>query len=326
MSHALFLDANVFLSFYAFGKDDLEEMAKVVKLIGDEEITLHTNTHLESEIRRNREGKIGEAFSSIKSLSFSREYPHYFNDYPELGQIRTKLKEVSLLHSKLVDQARKDIESRSLRADHLIEGLLKLGTRDDVSNLEVEAALRRCDLGEPPGKKGSIGDAIHWLSLLKKPVHAISIVSLDSDFSNPLDPLKINPFLGDEWKRVKKFGQPHLYRSLSDYFKAQFPKITLSDEFEKDELVKKLVQSANFSETHQIIERLTPFSSFTKAQVRGLFNALLQNTQVGWIATDPDVKDFYLTLRGQAVHLDGRELRAASELLEVHEDYFDIPF
>ena len=35
MTHNLFLDANVYLSFYLFGKDDLIQMDKLVKLIDD---------------------------------------------------------------------------------------------------------------------------------------------------------------------------------------------------------------------------------------------------------------------------------------------------
>ena len=42
----LFLDANVFLSFYHFGKDDLETMHKAVKLIEDKEIRLFTRVRM----------------------------------------------------------------------------------------------------------------------------------------------------------------------------------------------------------------------------------------------------------------------------------------
>lgn len=325
MARNLFLDANVYLSFYLFGKDDLEEMAKVVKLIGDEEITLHTNSHLRSEIMRNRETKIAEGLSSLKSISFSREYPHFFGDFAELAEIRSKLKEVSKLHSTLVDKARLEIDSRTLRADKLIDGLLSLGTNNIISEADVHKAGFRCELGEPPGKRGSIGDAIHWQSLLEKNLYYVDFVTLDGDFSSPLDPSVTHPYLNQEWKTAHG-GAVNLFRSLSDYFKVSFPSVVLSDEFEKDSLISRLQLSGSFSETHAIIAELASFISFTKAQIRGLFAALLENTQVGWIATDDDVKSFFLRFKAQAWHLKTQETNAACELFELPSDYFDIEF
>jgi hypothetical protein len=80
MTHNLFLDANVYLSFYLFGKDDLIQMDKLVKLIDDEEITLYVSTQLRHEISRNREAKIAEGFSTLKKHKFGREFPNYCSD------------------------------------------------------------------------------------------------------------------------------------------------------------------------------------------------------------------------------------------------------
>jgi hypothetical protein len=44
----LFLDANILLDFYRFGEDDISEIGKLVVLIRDKEITLHSNDHLKS--------------------------------------------------------------------------------------------------------------------------------------------------------------------------------------------------------------------------------------------------------------------------------------
>jgi len=302
-------------------------MEKVVKLVGDEDITLHTNSHLAKEIARNREVKIAEGLTSIKATNYGREFPHYFGDYPELESLRSKLKEVSKIHFALIESAQRDIRNKTLKADKLIDGLLKLGTNHKVDPVSVEKATLRSELGDPPGKKGSIGDAIHWQSLLSSNAVSIDIVSLDADFSSALDSNKISAFLYDEWKSKNKFGEVVLFRSLADYFKSRFPTVTFSSEFEKDSLVKRLNQSNNFAETHDLIAQLAKFPVFTKTQVRGLFSALIENSQVGWIATDEDVKSFFLTLKDQTSHLSSKETTEAAKLLEVNEDYFDeIPF
>lgn len=57
MVSRVFLDANVYLSFYAYGKDDLEALEKLLYLVEHEEILLYTNSHLLDEVKRNREKK-----------------------------------------------------------------------------------------------------------------------------------------------------------------------------------------------------------------------------------------------------------------------------
>jgi len=326
MSRNLFLDANIYLSFYLFGKDDLEEMAKVVKLIGDEEITLHTNTHLRAEIMRNRANKIAEGYSTLKQTNFGRELPRYCNDYSEHHEIRAKLKEVAKLHSQLVEKVQTDIDQNTLKADHLISGLLDLGTNIQISDEDVQCALRRVEISDPPGKRGSIGDAIHWLHLIKANPYNIDIVSLDADFSSPLDASKMHPYLKNEWSQGSEYKQVSLFRTLSDYFRERFPAVSLSSEFEKDDLVQRLIQSSSFAETHLVVSELSKYDSFTKGQIRSLFHALIENDQVGWIGEDDDVNKLFCSLKTQAWHLSENELPKAAALLGVTPDFFDLPF
>ena len=162
MAVRLFLDANVYLSFFLFGKDDLQEMEKVVALIEHEELILYTNDLLKDEVDRNRESKIAEGLNPTKKSSFGLEFPKYFSDYPELDDILESLKKANQGKKKLVETVENDIRKRHLRADILISSLLEKGTVLDWK-LELEAAELRQVLRQPPGKTGSVGDAIHWL-------------------------------------------------------------------------------------------------------------------------------------------------------------------
>ncbi|MCV2881768.1 PIN domain-containing protein [Actibacterium sp. XHP0104] len=327
MAVQLFLDANIYLSFYLSGKDDIEEMAKAVKLIEDEEITLYANDQLRHEIRRNREAKIAQGFNTLKSGNFGREFPIYCNDYPEFNKLKEALKEVGRVHSALVEKVSLDISNESLLADKLINQLLELAVTLEITEETIKDARFRHERGDPPGKSNSLGDALHWETLLRKTGNGnLHIVSTDGDFSSPLNTNNIHAFLEKEWRESKKFGKITLHGSLSNFFKERFPAIKLSVEFEKDELIQKLDGSPNFSETHRIIAKLNEYEHFTVGQTKSIFSALVNNSQVSWIATDADIQDFYKKFEATAFfYVDSAVLSRAAELLEL-DDTFWIPF
>ncbi|AXX96991.1 PIN domain-containing protein [Profundibacter amoris] len=304
MAQQLFLDANIFLSFFQSSKDDLVELAKVVKLIGDEEIILYSNDQLRREVDRNRENKIATGFNEFKNANFGKEFPHYCNDYSELEEIRSHLKEANKIHAKLVTKINTDIENRSLGADKLIAGLFELAEDLPITAEIMEKVHFRVASGDPPGKRNSIGDAIHWQCLLDQTKSGnLDLVTLDGDFTSPLKSGQISDFLSLEWSNSRKWGAVTLHNSLSNFFKARFPQINLSTEFKKDELVRRLINSPNFSETHQVISELMEFEHFTKGQIRQIFSALLDNNQVRWIAMDCDVQDFFKKFSNSTGHL-----------------------
>lgn len=326
MAVMLFLNANVYLSFYLFGKDDLVEMEKVVKLIEHEEINLITNSHLEKEISRNREAKIAEGFFRLKKSKFGIEPPKYCSDYGDMAELSETLKSANRLLAAMVEKIEEDILQKSLRADRLINNLLEKGHRIEVSNETIRNAETRTVLRDPPGKKGSIGDAIHWLTLLEDAGNGdIHFVTLDDDFASKLDTSKISSYLATEWQEVKSFGRAHLHRSLSAFFKEKFPDINLSVEQEKDALVDRLKNSGSFAETHATIAALSGYNKYTLKQKKGLFWALLHNHQVGWIATDEDVLEFYKAFEDEAWDLDMNTLSEAEKVLEVKQHFFS-PF
>src|SRR6056297_385972 len=100
----LFLDANVFLSFYHFGKDDLETMHKAVKLIEDKEIRLFTNDQLRDEIERNRHSKIFDGMKGVRSLKFGAQLPNYFKDYPKHAELTGHLKSANRVYKEILGQ------------------------------------------------------------------------------------------------------------------------------------------------------------------------------------------------------------------------------
>ena len=158
----LFLDANIILDFYRFGKDDLSEIQKLVVLAKDDDVELLITEHLVNEISRMREAELAKSFSEFSALKFSPRTPNYCEDLPEYMALKEALKATTKAHNALVEKVKEKIDERKLKADVLIGDLLEAATVLEHSDEVLELARTRTELGNPPGKNGNIGDAIHW--------------------------------------------------------------------------------------------------------------------------------------------------------------------
>ena len=197
----------------------------------------------------------------------------------------------------MVNDLQEDIDNKKLDADRLLQKLFSLATILDRTQQLIDSARERVELGNPPGKKGSIGDALNWETLLsetpdRKP---LCLISGDTDFASPLSNDHLRDFLQEEWKE-KKESKLQFYRTLTAFFKEHFENINLETEMKKDELIQNLTESGSFARTHALIERLSDCDTFTQKQAEDLLDALLINNQVNLIIGDHDVKEFFQKL------------------------------
>lgn len=227
----LFIDANIFLSFYDFTNEDIAELRKLVLLIEKEKIGLLLPQQVEDEVLRRRAGIINRTFKEFRQSKISLPFPSYCKEYTNYDFMQHHLGKLKELHDKITEYIRQDIDNKNLPADLLIKGLFSLAIKIDNTPELIECARQRVELGNPPGKKGSTGDAIIWESLLAKTPSEedIYIVSDDTDFRSPLDNEKLDEFLWQEWISRKQ-SQLYFQRRLSDFLKEKFPEIQLKTE------------------------------------------------------------------------------------------------
>jgi hypothetical protein len=289
----LFLDTNTLLSFYHYSSDDLEELRKLAVLVRQREVELYIPSQVVREFRRNREAKIADALKQLREQKISFPFPQMSKDYPEHDELRRLQREYGESHRRLLENLERDIRDGALKADIVVDELLGLAAVIDCNNRIVSAAKDRFELGDPPGKRDSLGDAINWEALLEGLPDGTDLyfISGDRDFASPVDPDRFSDFLSQEWRR-RKNGDIHFYKRLSNFLKDHYAQINLETEAEKDQLVQQLAASGSFKATHEIIGRLARYSDFTPAQVEGIVAAVVNNNQVEWIAKDPDVESF----------------------------------
>jgi hypothetical protein len=325
----VFIDSYVFLSFYHFSKDDLEELNKLAVLAKQEEITLHLPDQVKVEVRRNRAGKIAQALKGLRDQRLNLQFPQLCKGYDEYDKLREYQRLYEEQHAGLVIKIEKDSEARNLQADLTLAELFGLGSPISISSEIVERARLRYELGNPPGKRGSLGDPINWECLLEAVPEGqdLNFISDDSDFCSALNRDAFDPFLLDEWIE-RKHARLVFYRRLSSFFGKEYPDINLADEMAKDALIAQLADSGSFAMTHSLIRKLLRYTDFTHAQINDIVSAAISNNQVYWIAEDPDVNGFLRWLiDGHEGEIDADNLSELHDFLgEADEGVDEIPF
>lgn len=323
----LFIDTNIYLSFYDFSNRDLHELETLSHLVSNKELKLYITQQVKDEYLRNRESKIYQTFKDIQDQKFGFKPPRYCLESPHYKELCENLNEANKHHDSLISEMKDLISNKGLKADILIKNLFENSIEIKITDEIYNLAIKREAIGNPPRKtknnKG-IGDALNWECLLQyNDIQTLNLISVDSDYSSSFDKNHFNEFLKQEWdsEKVWQSKSVSFYRDLVNFFNSEekFKTINLTDEKSKDDLISSFSKSENFSQTHQFISKLTKYSNFTKKQRYDLLDALISNGQIYAIANDPDITDFYLN------YLDFRDIDISEDDLDSLRSIFNIP-
>lgn len=295
----VFVDTNIFLSFYHYTNDELSEIEKLTFLIGNNQIKLFITQQVVDEFNRNREAKLFDALKQINEKFKFGEYPPFCKDFSAYSELTDTIKKAQSLHIQILDYAKTNITKNELRADTLISKLFDSAEILSISDSIYEKATRRIRLGNPPGKNNSHGDAINWEIILENSgvFDDLYIVTNDKDYYSLMNPKDINPFLQIEYNN-DMIGNVTCFRSLTSFFKAKFPHINLENEQQKEEIINAIINSSSFASTRKALKRLQLFDTYSSEQIEQVLTAAFNNTQINWILNDEDIKQhiwsFYL--------------------------------
>ena len=313
----VFIDTNILLNFFHFSKDELDLLNGIFVSHEQGKVVVHLTEQVLDEFKRNRESKIIDALKqfkdngklTVKLPSFMKEYPEY-KDIQDLNQ--NLQKQLDLIKSK----ADKAIKSFDLAADKLIDDILQSNKEDirETTKDHFDEAYRRMLIGNPPGKKGSVGDSINWTILLKsvEDCKDLHIISADGDFYSKLYAELPDPFLAKEWEEKKK-SKLFVYRDLSSFTKKHFDGIAFAYDSNKEDLIDKLNKSGCFSTTHGLIAELESYNYFSLKELEAILDAAEGNSQFGWIITDYDILDFIKRI--SAPHINNIKNESHKDLL-----------
>lgn len=301
----IFIDTNVLLDFYRLSGGDLDELRRVAKLSENGKITLLLSEYLKDEFYRNREGVISIAINQFSKSRTELYLPNLVRVYPDSEELKKVTDEFKKHMKSLTESLLEDIRKSSLKADSVISEVFNSTESTDVSSEIIQRGITRSTLSQPPGKKDSCGDSIHWEWLLEivPDGQDLTIISGDGDFESNLQKGSISSYLQDEWNK-KKGSHCTLYKSLSAFFNKFFPDIWLADEVDKECSIEKLDKSQNFLTTHNAIKKLASHDDFSRDEILRLVSAYISNKQIHWILGDEDVYSFAMKLVSLAYAVD----------------------
>ncbi len=299
----LFIDTNILLSCYALNPEDLAELSKLVDLVAAGQVTLLITDQILDEFYRNRERRIEGALKSFYNQTFNPQLPQICADYPEVAQLLTTLQAYEKAHGEIVAKISIDIKAKNLLADRLLRNLFEQGKKLAIDSTIIDRARLRMSVGNPPGKNGSLGDAINWECLLAAvPDHTdLFLISGDKDYSSVLSEDDLSDFLSDEWARRKQ-SHIHFYRRLSGFCQAQLPNIEIANLRDRDFLVRELASSQSRADVSKNINKLRTYPEFTAPQVNSMVLAILHNPRVAWAIEEEHLHSFWTDLIDRYQH------------------------
>lgn len=286
----VFIDTNLYLDFYRMGKDKLDELEKAFALHHYGHITLWVPELLKNEFWRNRSKVVADNIKEIEK-DYKPSMPHIFRQHEKLDEFSDSINTTNRLKNEILRSIQQDFKDETLDADEAIKKIFENARIIRARPLMIKRGKRRFDLGNPPGKNKSYGDAVNWECLLDAIPDGedIYLITEDSDYKSAFIKDEMNEYMKHEWK-TKKESEPHMYSRISEFIKEHFPQATNLAEMEVNLTIDELEESGSFASTHRIVEKLLKFDRFTQPQLERLIRCYFENDQVGYIRTDSDVK------------------------------------
>ncbi len=318
----IFIDTNIYLIFYHFTSEDLEELKKLLVAIEKGEVNLYIPEQVISEYGRNRERKISDALKKLNNQRLSIQFPQICKQYNEFEDLMKLVELFEKRKKEMFEKLHEDIDTKNLRADKIISKLFNNAKVIKTNNEILMRARNRIDLGNPPGKTGSYCDAINWESLLDSVPdnEDLYLVTDDKDYISQIYENNLSQFLLEEWNK-KKNSNIYLYRRLSDFFREKYPDIKLASDFEKELAISALISSSKFSDTHLAIAKLSKFTDFSDLQINKIIETSVTNNQIYWIKDDEDIRSFFNNLvEGKEDIIDSNILKKFSEMYRTESE------
>jgi predicted nucleic acid-binding protein len=288
----VFIDTNIYLKFYHYSNAELEELKKLIVLIEEGEVKLFITRQVINEYTRNRETKIADALKTFREEKLNGAFPAFFKEYEEFDNMRKAVNDYQKNKKNLLDKIVIEIDNHALKADSIMNELIVTAGVVEQDNEIIQDAKQRFDLGNPPGKNNSYGDALNWLTLMRKINigEDLHFLSDDKDFFSEIDNTKFNNYLLREW-RLLKASNLYFFKSLPDFFKHNYPDIKLASDIQKDIYIERLKVSVSFRDSRYYLNRLASCDDFTSDQINRIIEASLDNYQIYWISNDFDINE-----------------------------------
>lgn len=211
----IFIDTNVYLGYYKKQKGVLTTLKAMKKyLSANSAVKLILPRQIRDEFFRNRNALISKALKAFEDFR-SLESNFLYATKEIQGISKSVTKEIRILQEKI----KKDFIDENSEINKTIESLFGMATLIDEEDDVFNQAYKRMLKGNPPGKDGSIGDAIVWETLLKDyNKETVYLITDDGDWYDEINGSQLKSFLLKEWG-AKDAGKIQAFRHLGAFLK-----------------------------------------------------------------------------------------------------------
>lgn len=205
MKKHLYIDTNVYLTFFHFTNEDLNELKKLIPLINTDNIVLYLPEQTANEFYRNREVKISDSLNKLRASKYSEQFPMISHSYDEYKELKSAIKMFNVNKTNLLKKLQHDAENGTLQADEILNELFSHAKTIPNTSEIINEAVTRFNIGNPTGKGKSYGDAINWVCLLNEIPESkdLYFITEDNDYYSKLNIDNFNEFLLKEWGTKK---------------------------------------------------------------------------------------------------------------------------
>jgi PIN domain len=164
----IYIDANIFVTFFEISQDALAELEKLAVLLRSEKATLWLPKQTRREFWQNREKGIKKLIEEFSNHNLLGKAPLLVREDANYKTLKDALGVLEKEGTEIVRRIKEQLESEETLADKMIKELFGLSTSIDSDNDDIFVrAQRRALCHAPPGKSEDIGDRLAWESLLE---------------------------------------------------------------------------------------------------------------------------------------------------------------
>lgn len=351
----IFIDSNIYLSFYSASNNDLNQLSRITSLVNSGAVRVIVTAQVEREVARNRDNKLSASLSEFeKHVLKLPAIPRFMSEYDEVKSLKQHIGNAIKTRQEAAARARKEATNLATQADIVIQEIFDAAGIISDSDDAFNRAHRRMVLGEPPGKATSLGDRLNWEHILSEtPMYDdVHIITRDGDFRSDLDERSPHHSLNIEW-RTKKRSNMYVHSELTKFLSSRFsefsnkapilePKSAINAKsFEELEKLRESVRAYeirksiidDFSEAEDdtsagnAIEKLQAGISYlAPADIKTVLDICLSNPAFYHYECDDQVRDFILGIIPIIYHLLSKKEIAEIEYtfgVEVEQPDFD---
>ena len=119
----IFIDTNIFLSFFHYSSEDLGQLKKLIALIKGGRVRLLITKQIIDEFKRNRQKTINDVIKRLIDMKVQVSLPQMAKQYEEYNAIQESQRTCNENRSKLIDKLINDAKGNNLEADSIIQEL-----------------------------------------------------------------------------------------------------------------------------------------------------------------------------------------------------------